>query len=462
MTPPTATPPATATEPAPTEPDSIRRLGPRPLPLHVMTAAWTCLTSFGGYPLLKQGLLPLKAELQDEAEALRAELAKVAPAKFASALTEESCRLLDQLAAGVLAYRRHPYRRNLDTPPTVWREGTTRLLDYAPENRDGLPVLLVPSLINRAYVLDLSENRSLARWLAAEGFRPLLVDWDRPGEVERSFTLTDYIGGRLEQALDAALALTGRKPALLGYCMGGLLAVALAQRRQRDLQGMILLATPWDFHAGARFRFDRIMPMLAPGLAAAMEAWRELPTDVLQMLFYSLDPYLVIRKFRQFAAMDPASPKAQAFVALEDWLNDGIPLAGPVARECLVGWYGENQPERKRWRIAGRPVDPGQIDLSTLILVPARDRIVPPPSATPLLTAIPGALAMSPPLGHIGMVVAEAAPQRAWRPMAEFLGGLDRRDRPNPARWTQPRPAGMNHSMRGNAESRFRGKTKET
>ncbi len=114
------TPPPTPTEPAPTEPDSPRRLGPRPLPLHVMTAAWTCLTSFGGYPLLKQGLLPLKAELQDEAEALRAELAQVAPAKFASALTEETRRLLDQLAAGILAYRRHPYRRTLDTPPTVF------------------------------------------------------------------------------------------------------------------------------------------------------------------------------------------------------------------------------------------------------------------------------------------------------------------------------------------------------
>ena len=66
------TPPPTPTEPAPTDQDPPRRLGPRPLPLHVMTAAWTCLTSFGGYPLLKQGLLPLKAELQDEAEALRA------------------------------------------------------------------------------------------------------------------------------------------------------------------------------------------------------------------------------------------------------------------------------------------------------------------------------------------------------------------------------------------------------
>ncbi|MCC7048198.1 MAG: alpha/beta hydrolase [Alphaproteobacteria bacterium] len=407
---------------APMEPERTARQGPRPLPLHLMTAAWTCLTSSAAFPLLKQGLLPLRPELEADARSLLDELARVDPQKFASALSDEVRRLLDQLAAGIQAYRRHPYRRDLPEPPTVWREGTSRLLDYGGE---GLPVLLVPSLINRAYVLDLSAERSLARWLAARGFRPLLVDWDRPGDVERDFSLTDYIAGRLESALDATLALTGRRPALLGYCMGGLLTTALAQRRQRDLAGMVLLATPWDFHAGARFRFETIMPMVAPGLAATLEVLRELPTDALQALFFTLDPYLVIRKFRQFAAMDQSSPKAQAFVALEDWLNDGVPLAGPVARECMIGWYGENQPERRAWRIAGRPVDPGQISLPTLILVPARDRIVPPPSAAALLPAIPGAIAISPPLGHIGMVVAEAAPQHAWRPLGEFLHGLD-------------------------------------
>jgi polyhydroxyalkanoate synthase len=387
-----------------------------------MTAAWTCLTSSAAFPLLRQGLLPLRPELKADAEALLAELARVDPQRFAAALDDEARRLLDQLAAGIQAYRRHPYRRDLPEPPTVWREGTTRLLDYG---GDGLPVLMVPSLINRAYILDLSAERSLARWLCARGLRPLLVDWDRPGEIERGFSLTDYIAGRLEAALDAALAHAGRRPALLGYCMGGLLAAALAQRRQRDLAGLALLATPWDFHAGARFKFENVMALLAPGLAAALEVLRELPTDALQALFFTLDPYLVIRKFRQFATMDPASPRAQAFVALEDWLNDGVPLAGPVARECLIGWYGENQPERRCWRIAGRPVDPGQIALPTLILVPARDRIVPPPSAAALLPAIPGAMAISPPLGHIGMVVAEAAPLHAWRPLGEFLHGLD-------------------------------------
>src|SRR3546814_10267711 len=48
-----------------------------------------------------------------------------------------------------------------------------------------------------------------------------------------------------------------------------------------------------------------------------------------------LDPQLVVRKFLAFGRLDAASRKAEEFVALEDWLNDGVPLAAPVARECL-------------------------------------------------------------------------------------------------------------------------------
>ena len=102
------------------------------------------------------------------------------------------------LMAGIAAYRRHPYVRDLIDPPAIWHEGDSRILDYGGA---GPPVLFVPSLINRAYVLDLMPGRSMLRWLAANGVRPLLLDWGWPGPVERAFTLTDLIAGRLERAI---------------------------------------------------------------------------------------------------------------------------------------------------------------------------------------------------------------------------------------------------------------------
>ena len=73
----------------------------------------------------------------------------------------------------------------MSDPPELWREGTTRVLDYGDPARGGVPLLVVPSLINRAYILDLSARSSLLRWLADQGFRPFLVDWGRPGIDER-------------------------------------------------------------------------------------------------------------------------------------------------------------------------------------------------------------------------------------------------------------------------------------
>jgi polyhydroxyalkanoate synthase len=389
-------------------PPPFRRMAPRPLAMHLAAAA-TLFASPSALPHSKPGS-PLSKRLAAADPALAAALARAAPEALAAALRREIFARAGAFAAGIERYRRHPWRRPDDPWPEIWREGTTCLRDGAPGG-DGAPVLLVPSLVNRGYILDLMPERSFLRALAAAGLRPLLVDWDRPGAAERGWGLDAYVAGRLGRCLDHVVAATGRRAILLGYCMGGLLALALASRRAADLTGLVLLATPWDFHA------ER--PDLAQALAAQARLWLpaadlagEVPVDMLQALFAALDPLLALRKFAAFAHADAAA--AREFVALEDWLNDGVPLAAPVARECLLGWYGANAPARGAWRIDGAAVDPGRLALPSLVVVPSRDRIVPPASALKLAAALPGAAAMRPPLGHIGMMASGRAPAAFW------------------------------------------------
>lgn len=331
---------------------------------------------------------------------------------------------LAAFAEGIAAYRKHPWRRDLADPPAAWRDGTTRLLDFGPDG--GRPVLFVPSLVNRSYILDLSQRRSMLRWMAAEtGLRPLLVDWDAPGPEERGFTLGEYVSLRLEPALETARALDpgGRPVPVVGYCMGGLLALALGLRRADAVSGLALLATPWDFHA-ERVAQAEVLARAIATAEPALEAAGELPVDVIQALFSALDPFLVPRKFVAFSAMDPASQAAEDFVALEDWLNDGVPLAAPVAAECLGGWYGRNTPHRGAWAVEGRAVDPAAFDRPALVLIPQQDRIVPPASARALAAALPHADTRTLPLGHIGMVAGGRAKAAAWEPLAAWLATL--------------------------------------
>jgi polyhydroxyalkanoate synthase len=402
------------------------RLGPRPLPMHLAIATLTWLSSRGTWPLWS-GASPLwRPEFRPQMEALDETLEGVEPKAFAAALESEIRARFDRLTAGIESYRRHPFRRSLPEAPVLWQDGTTRLLDYrtAQSRPDGPILLAVPSLINRAHILDLTADRSLLRALAAAGTRPLLVDWGAPGDLERSFGLTDYIAGRLEQTLDRVLAEMGGPVALLGYCMGGLLTVALALRRQRDLAGLVCLATPWDFHA-ERPSQAKLLGASLSLLEPLLRNIGELPVDAIQALFAGLDPLQVIRKFAGFAEFDPNSPQAQLFVAVEDWLNDGVPLAAPVARECLAGWYGANTPAAGEWRVAGEVVQPAALDLPSLVVIPDQDRIVPPASAEALAQALPRAEALRPAAGHIGMIVGGGAAQRLHQPLIAWLSRLD-------------------------------------
>ena len=413
-------------QPNPRHPSQLRpdqvRPGPVPLPLHLTLAALAQLSSRTALPLLSSGSLPWSPDLTERAGQLVRDLASVEPERFAAAVDAAARQRFADFLTGLERYRRHPYRRNLADLPVIWREGASRLLAYGEAGARGPALFVVPSLINRAYVLDLTERRSLLRHLAALGFRPYLVDWGAPGADERGFGLTEYIAGRLDRAFTAArLAADDAPLGVIGYCMGGLLALALAERRPAEIARLALLATPWDFHAD-RPDLARIAARAAAPFMPLWESLGVMPVEALQAMFTGLDPCLALNKFAAFGRLDATSDKAEEFVALEDWLNDGVPLAVTVARECLLGWYGENTSGTGRWQVAGAAVRPETLDVPTLVVLPKNDRIVPPASAEALARIIPGAETMTPPAGHIGMVVGGTAPEAVWAPLAAWLG----------------------------------------
>ena len=399
-----------------------RRLMPRPLPAHLASAMYLWLSSRaalthwpGGLPASSAAENPLAARLR----AAAAEIERCGPDAVAAALDRELRRRATGFLDGVETYRRHPYRRAVAPVPVRWRRGAARLLDYG-GGKAAPTVLIVPSLINRYYILDLMRRRSFARQLAAQGLRPLVLDWGEPGESERDFTLDDYITGPLDEAMSVAVALAGRPVAVCGYCMGGLLAVALGVRRPGDAACVALLATPWDFHAGQQAR-AQLLGSLVEWLPLFAGDAATVPVSAIQGLFMALDPFLAERKFVHFAGLDPRGEAAEDFVALEDWINDGVPLARHVALECARSWYRDNEPTQGRWRVAGQSVLPREVSAPTLVVLPSRDRIVPPRSAEPLAAAIPDATVLRPPFGHIGMMASAQAPEAVWHPIADWL-----------------------------------------
>ena len=400
----------------PEAPSPLSRRGPRPLLLHLSlawmkssssTAALLNWNSASPHFWMEQAGLENPETDQQEPDAARLQAA------FTDALRADRA-----LIAGIAAYRADPYIREMRDPPAIWEEHESRLLDYG---GDGPAVLFIPSLVNRAYILDLMENGSMLRFLAAQGIHPYLLDWGWPGDIERHFTLTDYIAGRLERALAASPG-----PLILaGYCMGGLLALAAALRAQGTdkIHGLALLATPWDFHAADPDSSRRVAESL-PSLEPLLQFTGTLPIDALNTLFAMVDPFGVGSKYRDFAAQDKTLARARRFVAMEDWLADGVPLAAPVARETLTGWYGANSPARGQWRVAGLAMNPAALTIPAFCAIPAKDRLVPALSAHALAAKLPCAHTIEPKAGHIGMVAGTNAESALWRPFAAWVHGL--------------------------------------
>jgi polyhydroxyalkanoate synthase len=395
------------------------RSGPRPLPLHLASAMMSSLSAVAALPTVRSGNMPWARNLVREAADLVSDLQAVDPAALNAAVMGEATRRLQTMIDGMEAYQRHAYQRAEPDAKLAFAVGNARLLDYGTDS-DGPAILLVPSLVNRYYVLDLTEKISFARWLAAQGFRPFVVDWGTPGVIEKDFSLADYVTGHLFEITNFLTASVSSRPHLLGYCMGGDLTLALACLKPQAFASISLLATPWDFHAEAQGPLSNLLATDAL-LDNILAAFDEFPVDLLQALFAALDPNLAQRKFRNFVDLVDDEDATTTFVALEDWLNDGVPLTAGVAQDCFGGWYARNEPYRGKWRVGDVVIRPQDITIPSLVAIPAHDRIVPPGSALGLYKQLPAAYRLDPDAGHIGMMVGSKAEATLWRPIRDWL-----------------------------------------
>ncbi|MEM9627046.1 MAG: alpha/beta fold hydrolase [Pseudomonadota bacterium] len=324
---------------------------------------------------------------------------------------------LNAFYRGVKAYRTHPYRRSIVQRPKIWKKGNCQLIDYGPVH--GWPLLVVPSLINRAYILDLMPGVSLLEFLRDGGIRPLLFDWGESSGANRQLGLSQLMQDYMEPALRYIRRDTGRRPLVLGYCMGGTLTTALACLCHDQMAGLALLAPPWDFSRDhhSTDQAGRCHVALASGAGCI----GSLPVDFQQMLFAQIDPLAVPRKFARFTKTELGSDAAHRFVAIEDWLNDGVSMSAEVATECLVDWYGNNMPARGTWRISGIPIRPERLHLPTFLAIPDHDRIVPPHSAEALGRILRNHELVKPRTGHIGMITGKNAKNVLWDPLLRWL-----------------------------------------
>ena len=321
---------------------------------------------------------------------------------------------------GLQAYLASDYERPEKLYNILWERGSAQLLDLAPKRRDAVAVLCVPSLINKSTILDLTPETSFVEYLKSQGMRPLILDWGTPGDDELDFTTADYINAYALAALQALREEHDGPIVLAGYCMGGIFTVAMAQLAPLFVDGMILLATPWDFASD-----DTPRVLLDPAAQMMLRQWiagqNPVPPLVMQTMFHMIDPWRVQEKYSRYPGLNDA--QKQHFLAVEHWVNDGVPLVQRTAEECLVDWPQGNILARHQWKIGRRWIEPESIKTPTLAVIPTRDLIVPRGCALPLAEQLQRCDVILPDTGHIGMIVGSRAKALVWDPVVEWIEG---------------------------------------
>jgi polyhydroxyalkanoate synthase len=339
-------------------------------------------------PTERHGLLPLDSALQHE-RAPR-------PLPLFLELVREVSRSNPQLAAdalaGLRAYEQAPRRNRPAAKPELARVGGASLRDHG---GGGPPAVLVPSLINPPRILDLDEDVSLTAAIAQMGRRTLLLDW---GKASERSALS--VAGHTEEILLPLLRSIGEPVALVGYCLGGTMAIGAANRVAVDR--LVTLAAPWNFgrYPDAPRAALRDMWLQSKCAARSLGA---LPMEVLQAAFWSLDPERTVRKFAEFGRLAISSGEARRFVELEEWANEGEPLPYPSAKELLEDLFEKNVPGSGTWLVDGKRTS-DTITAPALHLTAQRDLIAPPQTV-----ASGNSLAI--PSGHVGMIVGSARHQ---------------------------------------------------
>lgn len=311
----------------------------------------------------------------------------------------------------------------------VHREGRWKLLRYDAQPGSLAvrhPILLVPSLINRHYVLDLTPGKSFVEYLVARGFAVYCIDWGAPEPEDRFLTFDDVVERALGRAIRVTKRLSGQpKVHLLGYCMGGTLAAIHAALHPDDLQSLTAVAAPVAFD-----RAGMMADWLRGGhfdINAMVDATGVVPAGLLQASFQLLRPTLPLAKTVNLIDRAWNDKFLDGFLALETWANDNVGLPGEFYRVYVSDLYQQDRLAAGTLRVAGRPVRLSALRAPVLAVTFTVDSIAPQACCEPLLAWCGSArkelIAFEG--SHVGGMTSSPAARSLWPQIANMIVDFD-------------------------------------
>lgn len=307
----------------------------------------------------------------------------------------------------------------------VYEEDMMKVYHYTPmvKNPHNIPVLVSYALVNRQYMLDLQEDRSIVRnWLNA-GLDVYMIDWGYPDHVNKYLTMEDYIDGYLDNVVDFIRKSHNLdKINLLGICQGATMATIYTALNPDKIKNFVSIVMPFDFSTndGLLFSWSNNMD-----IDLMIKSFNGLvPGETMNSGFNMLKPFqLSIDKYMDFIDKLDDKEAILDFLRMEQWIYDSPNQAGPMLSKFIKDLYQDNKLMNNELELGGRLVNIKNIDMPVLCILGQKDHLVPPASTRPFLDSISSAdkTLLEYPVGHIGLFVSSKAQKEVAPTIANWL-----------------------------------------
>jgi polyhydroxyalkanoate synthase subunit PhaC len=310
----------------------------------------------------------------------------------------------------------------------IWTKNKAKLYHYEPkvEKRSPVPILMIYALINRPYVLDLMPGNSLVEYLVGKGFDVFMLDWGTPGDEDKKLSFEDYVLDYIPRAVKKVLrASHAEEISLLGYCMGGTMtAMYAALFPDKPLRNLILLTAPTDFTPDDMGLFGVWTNEKYFNPDRVVEAFGNVPGDFIDTGNRMVKPvtnyvgsYVTMwDRIMQGKSMD-------TWLAMNKWVNDGVPFAGEAFRQWIKDFYQQNKLVKGEITLRGRRVDLSQITCSVLNIAGKKDHIctLPQAEATMRYISSQDKEFFVVDAGHVGLLTGSDAKKVLWPKILSWL-----------------------------------------
>jgi len=343
--------------------------------------------------------------------------------KAASVLGEEA-RNIGRRTRNSARLLRTPYPMGVTPYDVVLQRNKMKLLAFhrlGPERETTRrPVLIVPSLINRYYILDLQKGKSFVEYLSQQGFPVYVMDWGRPGPEDAEIDFSEIVDSLIHAAVRKVCALHHQESVhLIGHCVGGMLTLTYAALYPERVRTLLNLTTPVDLRKGGILGRWTSGQWMDPDLV--VDTFGNAPWPLLHASFQMLVPLGMLMRNVWIYEQLPNDNLIENIRAMETWSNDNVSIPGAFFRSFIRDLYQKNALYEGTLSLNGRRVDLRGLRQPVMNISCQADHIAPPESVAALKELLPHTQNIAIPGGHVSVVASSRAVKTVWPQIRQFF-----------------------------------------